>query len=151
MAVFPRTIPPSMVLRGHVPYPDSAPWPGASIFCCKCRHSQTLKRSVSRVSKFWKLRKKKSAINGLAQSSFSYDVPGEGGLAKISGYLHVNKPANLTEATVRRWISDGRISGDIEWTPVLPGRHGDWKQHSLILAVCNASSTRRLHDWLCKG
>ena len=56
--------------------------------------------------------KKKSAINGLAQSSFSYDVPGEGGLAKISGYLHVNKPANLTEATVRRWISDGRISGE---------------------------------------
>ena len=32
MVVLPRTIRASMVLQGLVSYPDSAPWPGASIF-----------------------------------------------------------------------------------------------------------------------
>ena len=39
-------------------------------------------------------------IRGLELYSFSYDVP-EDGLAKIFGYLHVNKTATLYEATVQ--------------------------------------------------
>ena len=35
---------------------------------------------------------KKSAIKGLVQSSFSYDVPCEGGLANICGYLVLCRP-----------------------------------------------------------
>jgi hypothetical protein len=42
----------------------------------------------------------KFQIYGLEQSSFSYDLP-EDGIAKISGYLHVNKTGKLAEAVVR--------------------------------------------------
>ena len=65
-------------------------------------------------------------ISGLENCSFSYDVPDEG-LVKISGYLHVDKASRLYETTVLTWILDERIIGEIEWTPVLPGRHGDWR------------------------
>ena len=56
-------------------------------------------------------------ICGLKQSSFSYD-PLQDGVAQISGYLHVNKIAKLTEAAVRTWMFDDRIIGDIVWTPI---------------------------------
>ena len=39
-------------------------------------------------------------ISGLEQSAFSYDIP-QDGFGEISGYLHVNKTATLTEAAVR--------------------------------------------------
>ena len=42
----------------------------------------------------------KFQIYGLEQSSFSYDLPDDG-IAKISGYLHVNKTGKLAEAVVR--------------------------------------------------
>jgi hypothetical protein len=35
-------------------------------------------------------------FNGLEQSSFSYDVPDDG-IAKIEGYLHVNRTSLLAE------------------------------------------------------
>ena len=70
-------------------------------------------------------------IGGLETLSFSYDLP-EDGIAKISGYLHVNKTSQLPEAAVREWIVDDRIIGEVEWTPVFPGINGDWRQHSLI-------------------
>ena len=70
-------------------------------------------------------------ISGLEQSSFSCGVP-EDGLAKVSGYLHVNKKFLLYEATVRKWITDDRIRGDIQWNPIQPGRNGDWKDDPLI-------------------
>ena len=63
-------------------------------------------------------------LNGLENCFFSYDVPYEG-LAKISGYLHVNKASRLYGSAVLIWIIDDRISGEIEWTPVLPGKNGD--------------------------
>ena len=63
-------------------------------------------------------------IRGLKNCSFSYDVPDEG-LVKISGYLHVDKASRLYETTLRTWILDEQIIGEIEWTPVLPGRHGE--------------------------
>ena len=44
-------------------------------------------------------------ISGLEQSSFSCGVP-EDGLAKVSGYLHVNKKFLLYEATVQKWTID---------------------------------------------
>ena len=50
------------------------------------------------------------AIHDLKQSSFSYDVPGERGLAEISEYLHSSE--KTTAATVKTWIFDGRIVGD---------------------------------------
>ena len=49
------------------------------------------------------------AIHDLKQSLFSYDVPGERGLAEISGYLHTSR--QITEATVKIWIFNGRIFG----------------------------------------
>ena len=67
----------------------------------------------------------RTKINGLENCSFSYNVPDEG-LAKISGYIHVNKaskisgyiPVNkasrLSESAVRTRILDDRISGEIE-------------------------------------
>ena len=80
-------------------------------------------------------------LNGLENCSFSYDVPDEG-LAKISGYVHVNKASRLYGSAVRTWILDDRISGEIEWTPVLPGKMGTggnihpsrqhWRQHPLM-------------------
>ena len=98
-------------------------------------------------------------ICGLKQSSFSYDLP-QDGIAQISGYLHVNKKAKLTEAAVRTWMFDDRIIGDIVWTPIRPGNHGDWKQDSLIrniFAACERrdcgtdTGTRRLEDWVGKS
>ena len=63
-------------------------------------------------------------LGGLEQCSFSYGMP-EDGLAKISGYVHVNKTNTITEAAARGWICDDRIiGGDVEWRPVLPGRNG---------------------------
>ena len=52
-------------------------------------------------------------LNGLENCSFSYDVPDEG-LAKISGYLHVNKASRLYGSAVRTLILNDRISGEIE-------------------------------------
>ena len=83
-------------------------------------------------------------ISGSEQSSFSYDVP-QDGLGEISGYLHVNKTASFTEAAVRTWITDDRINGEDKWSPVLPGKNGNWKQHALINSIfadCNAGGTR---------
>ena len=48
----------------------------------------------------------------------------EEGLAQISGYVHVNKKFKLREASVQTWLFDERISGEIEWRPVLPGKTG---------------------------
>ena len=98
-------------------------------------------------------------ICGLEQSSFSYNVP-ENGIAKIDGYLHVNKTSLLADTAVRTWIFDDRIVGEIIWTPILPGRNGDWRQHSLIRSTFAASEgcdggtntgTRRLEDWVGKS
>ena len=58
-------------------------------------------------------------ISGLKNCSFSHDVP-EDGLAKISGYLHVDRALRLYEsAAVQTWIFDDQISREIEWTLVL--------------------------------
>ena len=98
---------------------------------------------------FWTMRTKKSAIKGLVQSSFSYDLPDEGGLVCISGYLHGS--ANIHHSFVQRWLKDNRISEEIEWTPVMPGKSGDCKQLPSIkgiFAACDNSDTRRLHDWV---
>ena len=88
-------------------------------------------------------------FSGLEQCSFSYDLP-EDGLARISGYLHT-KPQYVPRASaVQQWISDDRIKGEVEWTPVFPGKNGDWKQDSIInsiLAACDGG-TRRLADWV---
>ena len=50
----------------------------------------------------------KSEIKDLEQSSFSYDVPEEGCLANISGYLHGS--AKINDTFVQKWIVDDRIS-----------------------------------------
>jgi hypothetical protein len=63
-------------------------------------------------------------VCGLERSSFSYGIPIDG-IAQISGYLHVNKEGKLTKNAVRTWIINYQILGDIEWTPTLPGNHGD--------------------------
>ena len=68
------------------------------------------------------------AIYELKQSSFSYDVPGEGGLAEISGYLHSSE--KITAATVKIWIFDGRIVGDMRWTAIEPGKRGQLEAHA---------------------
>ena len=88
-------------------------------------------------------------ISGLKQSSFSYDVP-DNCLVKISGYLHVKKECPLYESTVREWIIDDRIRGEIEWTRILPGRNKSWKQHPLIQNIFSAcdGGSRRLEDWV---
>ncbi len=44
----------------------------------------------------------KTAILHLDQSSFSYDVPEEGRLARISGYLHAWDP--IWQTTVKTWM-----------------------------------------------
>ena len=69
-------------------------------------------------------------LRGLEQSSFLYDLPDDG-LARISGYLHTNNRFLLTEAAVQGWILDDRIKGDVQWTPIHPGKNGDWKQEPL--------------------
>jgi len=94
-------------------------------------------------------------ICGLEQSSFSYDLP-DNGIAEIFGYLHVNKRSLLYDTSVRTWIFDDRIIGDIVWSPIRPGRNGDWRQHSLIRSIvgCNGGTdtgTRRLEDWVGKS
>ena len=76
-------------------------------------------------------------ISGLENCAFSYDLP-DNCLAKISGYMHVNKVSRLTETGVRTWIFDERIIGEIEWTPVMPGRHGDWRQEPAIIMMATA-------------
>ena len=56
----------------------------------------------------------------------------------------------LRASAVQTWISHDRIKGEVEWTPVFPGKNGDWKQHSLIntiLAACDRG-IRRLEDWV---
>ena len=70
------------------------------------------------------------AINGLDQSSFAYDVPDDGGFASISGYLH--STAQIWHSTVKTWIFDERIIGEMEWRAVLPGQRQDWTNHALI-------------------
>ena len=52
-------------------------------------------------------------LNGLKNCSFSSDVPDEG-LAKISGYVQVNKASRLYGSAVRTLILNDRISGEIE-------------------------------------
>ena len=87
------------------------------------------------------------AIKGLDQSSFSYDVPEEGGIARISGYLH--STAQIYRSAVQTWIFDERIIEEIEWTAVLPGQRQDWKQQKSItdiFAECDDGS-RLLEDW----
>jgi hypothetical protein len=95
----------------------------------------------------------------LKESSFSHDLP-EDGLARISGYLHTNKQTLLADSAVRTWIFDDRIIGEIVWTPILPGKNGDWKQHSLIRSIVAACEdrdggtdigTRRLEEWVGKS
>ena len=63
----------------------------------------------------------RTEISGLKESSFSHDLP-EDGLARISGYLHTNKQTLLADSAVRTWIYDGRIIGEIVWTPIMPGK-----------------------------
>ena len=94
-------------------------------------------------------------ISGLENCAFSYDFPDHGlaNNAKISGYMHVNKASRLTETGVRNWIFDERIIGEIEWTPFMPGRLGDWRQEPPIttfFAGCDGG-TRRLEGWVGKS
>ena len=56
---------------------------------------------------------------------------------------------------VQKWIVNDRFSGEIEWTPVLPGKPGDWKQQRPIEGIFDACNdggiqrhTLRLHDWV---
>ena len=92
------------------------------------------------------------ALPGLEQVSFFYDVPDEGlGAAQVSGYVHFNKNIrSVREAALRTWLNDDRISGEIEWQAVLPGKNRDWRQHRLIqslFAACEGGSLRR-EDWV---
>ena len=51
----------------------------------------------------------------------------------------------ITAATVKTWIFDGRIVGDIRWTVIEPGKRGYWKQHTdkqAILACLEGISSR---------
>ena len=59
----------------------------------------------------------------------------------------------LYEATVQTWIFDDRTSGEIEWTPVLPGKNRDCRQHPTIKSIFAAcdGGTRRLEDWVGKS
>jgi len=92
-------------------------------------------------------------INELGQSSFSYDMPQDDAYAKISGYLHVTRNGKLTEASVRTWIIDDRIRGEIKWTPIMPGTDVDntvdWRKDKNIDDISRSCSggTRRLYDW----
>jgi hypothetical protein len=99
----------------------------------------------------------RTEINGLKESSFSHDLP-EDGLARISGYLYTNKQILLADSAVQTWIFDDRIIGEIVWTPILPGKNGNWKQHLLIIrgivAACDggtATGTSRLEEWVGKS
>ena len=76
----------------------------------------------------------RTEISGLKESSFSHDLP-EDGLTRISGYLHTNKRILLADSAVRVWIFNYQIIGEIVWTPILPGKNGNWKQHSLIRSI----------------
>ena len=87
------------------------------------------------------------SIYKLKQCSFAYGVL-EGDVAKISGYLHASE--KITEVAVRTWIFDNRIHGEIKWTPVMPGKCGDWKKHphlADIFAACDGGN-RRLEHWM---
>ena len=87
------------------------------------------------------------SIHKLKQCSFAYGVL-EGDVAKISGYLHASE--KITEAAVRTWIFDNRIHGEIKWTPVMPGKYGDWKKHPHLadfFAACDGGN-RRLEHWM---
>ena len=66
---------------------------------------------------------KATAIAGLVRSSFCYDVPDDGGLARVSGYLHSS--TQFRQSAVKTWIFDDRIQGEIEWTAILPGKEGE--------------------------
>ena len=55
---------------------------------------------------------------------------------------------------------DDRIIGEIVWTPILPGKNGNLREHLLIssvLAGCDGcdggtdTGTRRLEDWVGKS
>jgi len=89
------------------------------------------------------------AINGLDQSSFAYDVPDEGGLVRISGYLH--STAQIWHSSVKTWIFDERVIGEIEWRAVQPGPRQDWRKHDLIKDIfiqCECESgILLLEDW----
>ena len=70
------------------------------------------------------------------------------------------KQTLLADSAVRTWIFDDRIIGEIVWTPILPGKNGDWKQHSLIRSIVAACEdrdggtdigTRRLEEWVGKS
>ena len=58
----------------------------------------------------------------------------------------------LYAATVETWICD-QISGEIEWTAVLPGKNRDWRQHPAIKSIFAAcdGGIRRLQDWMGKS
>ena len=62
--------------------------------------------------------------------------------------MHVNKKFKLWEASVQTWLFDERISGEIEWRPILQGKNGDWKQHLLIKSFLAGfdGGTLRLKD-----
>ena len=59
----------------------------------------------------------------------------------------------LYVATVQTWIFDDWISGEIEWTAVLPGKNRDWRKDPLIKSIFAAcdGGTRRLEDWVDKS
>ena len=67
--------------------------------------------------------------------------------------MHVDKASRLYKTTVLTWILDERIIGKIEWTPVLTGRHVNWRQQQLIKSIFAACEygTRRLEDWVGKS
>jgi hypothetical protein len=88
-------------------------------------------------------------IRELDQSSFTYAMPQDDASAKISGYLHVTRNGRLTEASVRTWIIDDRIRGEIKWTPIMPGIDVDWRKDKHIDDISRSCSggTRRLYAW----
>ena len=46
----------------------------------------------------------------------------------------IEPPDTPNDTVIQKWIVDDRISGEVEWTPILPGKHGDWKQHNIRTA-----------------
>ena len=71
------------------------------------------------------------AINGLQDVCPSYNMPEEGGLAHICGYLHAL--CKFNDTAVHGWLSDSRIIAEnSRWTPVQPGKNSDWRQHTSI-------------------
>ena len=83
----------------------------------------------------------KIAILGLDQSSFSYNVPEDRGLAKVSGYLHAK--ADIYQTTVKTWLCDARIR-ELAWTAILPGMNANWQQHDSIREILSANC---VEDW----